>query len=116
MRLMCGEASVDDLLEQHGAVLRYERYVKVHTWFEVEVAYPEGPPACSCVICQQLEAFSDKLVSMMHDMRFQDNALDTDEPRLETLMRDLLAFSAPAREAEGAEFKQPRQLHKRRMS
>ena len=113
MRLFGGDVSVDDLLEQHRAILEYERYVKEHTWLEVEAVYTDGPPVCGCVICQQLEAFSDKLVTVMRDLRLHDNAPDIDGPRLETVMRDLLVFSASSRNAEQQEFQEPTPLRKR---
>ena len=93
MRLLHDEAPVGELLEQHKAVLEYERFVKTHTWVEVEAAYPGEPPSCDCVICQQLEAFSDKLVTIMRELRIHENAPDVDGPRMETLMHDLVAFS-----------------------
>lgn len=111
MRLLHEEVSVADVLEQHRKVLEYERFVKTHTWMEVESAYPDSSPVCECVICKQLEAFSDKLVTIMRELRFQDNAPETDEPRLETLMRDLLVFSEAA-EAEETDFAKPRPIRK----
>lgn len=96
IRLVQDKTPVEELLDQHRAVLEYERFVQTHTVAEVEDRYPGDPPACSCVICQQLEEFSDKLVTVMRDIRVQDNAPESDSPRLETLMRDLAAFSEAA--------------------
>jgi hypothetical protein len=107
IRLLHEEVSVDDVLEQHRKVLEYERFVKTHTWAEVESAYPDSQPTCECVICMQLEVFSDKLVTIMRERRFQDNAPETNEPRLETLMHDLLAFSEAAEEMD---FSKPRPI------
>lgn len=107
MHLLHEEVSVDDVLEQHRNVLEYERFVKTHAWAEVESAYPGNPPACECVICMQLETFSDKLVTIMRELRLQDNAPETDEPRLETRMHDLLAFSKTAEETD---FGKPRPI------
>ena len=113
MRLLHEEVSVDDVLAQHRKVLEYERFVKAHTWIEVESAYPDNPPACECVICMQLETFSDKLVTIMRQLRLQANAPETDEPRLETRMHDLLAFSEAAEETD---FTEPRPIRQARSS
>lgn len=103
------EVSIDDVLEQHRKALEYERFLKTHTWAEVESAYPGHPPVCDCVICQQLEAFSDKLVTIMRELRLQENASKADEPRLETLMSDLVAFSEASKEPD---FTEPRPKRK----
>lgn len=106
MRLLHEEVSVDDVLAQHRQVLEYESFVKTHTWAEVEEAYPDSPPECSCIICRQLEAFSDKLVTLMRELRLQDNV---SEPQLETLMHDLIAFS---KASEPVDFTAPRPIRK----
>lgn len=100
MHVLQNDESIDDLLDQHRAVLEHEFFVQSHTWSEVETRYPSGPPLCGCIICQQLEEFSDKLVTVMREMRIQDNFPEDDEPRMTTLMHDLVTFAGAADTSE----------------
>lgn len=93
MQFIRDEDPIDGLLAQHRTVLEYEHFVETRSWTEVETEFPGGPPVCECVICRQLEAFSDKVVTIMRELRSQENAPQHNEPRMETLMSDLIAFS-----------------------
>ena len=61
--------SIDVLMEQHRAVLEYERLVDSQQWSAIDQAYPGGPPVCACVICRQLDALSDRLVTLTRSVR-----------------------------------------------
>lgn len=60
------------LLQQHGAVLEYERLVDAQEWRTLGERFPDGSPECACLICQQLDALSDRLVTMSHLLQRYD--------------------------------------------
>jgi hypothetical protein len=97
MNVFVENESVNRLLRQHRAVLEYELLIDSQQWSVIQTDYPDGPPECTCLVCRQLDALSDRLAILARNVQRYEKELHDASPDLDTTVIELLDIASTRR-------------------